>query len=161
MAALASVPRRHGAFTETKQLAALTQPLVATGELTYIRPSHLEKRTLQPQPEDLVVDADRLAITGPDGHERRMDLSGQPELRALVDTIRATLAGDLATLQRNFRLTLAGTAQSWRLILLPADARLAELVTSVTIDGTGADPRVIATAQPNGDATTLTIDPLP
>ena len=88
MRTLASVAQRQATFTEEKHLAALDRPLVSTGELRYRRPSYLEKLTLAPKREELLVDGQRLTITDPaTGTDRVVDLSGSPEVSALVDLI--------------------------------------------------------------------------
>ena len=74
----------------------LNRPLRATGRLLYRRPAHLEKITLEPQPESLVVDGNRLTLTEASEAPRVIDLDGEPAIRAMVDAIRGTLSGDLA-----------------------------------------------------------------
>ncbi len=60
---LARVPESNATFVEVKTLAMLTRPLRASGRLAYRRPAHLEKITLEPQAESLVVDGDKLTFT--------------------------------------------------------------------------------------------------
>src|SRR4029077_13341576 len=50
--------RRHGrvAFAEVHQLSILDQPLHSSGELLYDAPDRLEKRTLEPRAEDLLLE---------------------------------------------------------------------------------------------------------
>ena len=50
--------RRHGRveFVEQHFLAILKRPVESSGELRYDAPDHLEKRTLLPRPENLVLD---------------------------------------------------------------------------------------------------------
>ena len=55
-------------------------------------------------------------------------LNDYPAIRAFVESIRGTLAGDLAALRRYYRVELEGTWSDWRLHLLPADQQMAELV---------------------------------
>jgi outer membrane lipoprotein-sorting protein len=159
MAALASVSQRQGFFTEEKQLTALERPVVVTGTLIYRRPSYLEKHALAPRREDLVVDGNVLTVTDETGATRRLELGAQPEIRALVETIRATLAGDLAALERDFSVDSAGEIADWRLILRPTNPRLAGLVRLVQIEGSGPEPKRIETVMVNGDRTRLTIEP--
>lgn len=158
MARLAQAPQRRAHFVETKSFAALDQSLRSTGTLAYARPSHLEKVTADP-PERLVVDGGRLVIDDGDA-PRVVDLDGQPEVRALVDTIRGALSGDLATLRRVYRIDASGTLQDWRLVLHPIDPAVARLVREVRIDG-GADVRSIESVQTGGDTDRLAITPDP
>ena len=63
MARLAQAPERRATFEEEKRLAVLDRPLRSTGTLLYRRPRHLERHTIYPAPESLVVDGDRLVLT--------------------------------------------------------------------------------------------------
>jgi outer membrane lipoprotein-sorting protein len=161
MRTLASVAQRQATFSEQKHLAALDRPLVSSGELHYRRPAYLEKLTLVPKREELLVDGGKLIITDPTtGADRVVDLAGMPEVSALVDLVRGTLAGDLAALQSHYRVTAEGTAPAWRLSLIPTEARLAGFIKLVRIDGEGTEPRIIDTIQANGDWSRMTIDPV-
>ncbi len=160
MAHLAQAPERHARFVEEKSFAALDTTLPSTGTLAYRRPSHLEKTTVTPQPESLVVDGDRLVIQSGETPPTVIELDAQPQIRALVDTIRGALSGDLAALQRSYRIDSDGTLQDWRLVLHPTDPAVARLVREVRIDG-GNDVRSIESVQPNGDTDKLTITPAP
>jgi hypothetical protein len=94
------------------------------------------------------------------GADRVMDLGSAPEVSALVDLVRGTLAGDLAALQRHCRVTVEGTAGSWRLSLTPAEAGLGGFIRVVRIDGEGTEPLIIDTVEANGDWSRMTIDPV-
>lgn len=161
MQALASVPARRARFVETRTIAALSQPITATGTLVYRRPGYLAKVTATPRPEQLVVDGDRLTLAAGNEAARVVDLASRPQLAALVDAIRGTLAGDLALLRRWYQVTMSGGPAAWRLTLTPADASVASLIRTIVIDGSGASPRMIQTIQANGDASRMTITPLP
>lgn len=161
MQGLGSVPQRHERFTEEKRLAALDRPVVVAGELFYRHPAYLEKLTLQPRFERLTIDGDALTVVDGGGATRRIDLGEQPELRGLTDAVRATLAGDLPTLQRSFRVTLAGSLPAWRLTLVPISATVARLVEIVRIEGTGKRLTQIETIQANGDSSRMVIEPMP
>ena len=55
-------PRGEGKFVERKYLAMLTAPLDFSGTLVYTAPGRLEKNTLAPKPERLVLDQDKLTL---------------------------------------------------------------------------------------------------
>ena len=97
----------------------------------------------------------------PDGKTRDLSLSEVPEIGALVESIRATLAGDGATLTRYYAPTLSGTAGDWSLMLEPRDSRLRDLVTTIRIQGEGTVIRSIETVERDGDRTEMTITPDP
>jgi Outer membrane lipoprotein carrier protein LolA-like len=160
MAHLAQASQRRGTFVEEKSFPALAQPLRSTGRLVYVRPTYLEKTTVEPQPERLVVDRDRLFIDTGNGRPRVLELGEQPEISALIDTIRGVLSGDLATLRRNYDVQGTGNLRDWRMVLHPRDPALAKLVREVRIAG-GADISSIESVQPDGGTDRLTITPSP
>ena len=160
MARLAAAPARRASFVEEKTLAALTTPLRSEGHLSFRKPDHLEKITNAPQFESLVVDGNRLIVDTGGEAPRVVELGGQPAIRALIDTIRGALSGDLAALRRSYDVTGTGTPADWHITLLPHDPALVALVKQVQLAG-GGDLRRIATIAPNGDTDTLTITPQP
>jgi outer membrane lipoprotein-sorting protein len=155
---LAAVPARTATFQEQKTVAALSAPIEDSGTLAYTRPSSLEKHTLRPEEEILTVDGERLTLSRPARHETRtLDLTEQPEIGALVDTVRGTLSGDLTVLQAHYSVGLEGTLAAWRLTLVPIDARMARFLRVVRIDGSGNTLRTIETVQANNDTTRMTV----
>jgi Outer membrane lipoprotein carrier protein LolA-like len=160
MAHLAQASQRRGTFVEEKSFPALAQPLRSTGHLAYVRPSYLEKITIEPQPERLVVEGDQLFIDTGNGRPRKLELGDQPEISALIDTIRGVLSGDLATLRQSYDMQGTGSLHDWRVVLHPRNPALAKLVREVRIAG-GDDIRTIESVQPDGGTDRLTITPSP
>lgn len=144
-------------FEETRHLAILDQPLTATGELVYVAPTRLERHTETPVRESMVLDGDTLTLTREE-RTHTLRLRDYPEVAALIDSIRATLAGDLAALQRTYAVSLAGTEQAWTLNLLPADQRVAEVVLRITIHGSGTQVNGVDILQADGDRSSMKID---
>ena len=64
-----------------------------------------------------------------------LQLQDYPELAAFIDSIRGTLAGDRKALERNYRLSLEGTAEHWTLQLLPVDEKMQAVVKRIRIAG--------------------------
>ena len=160
MQLLARVQESQATFTEVKVMANLTRPLQGSGRLSYRRPSHLEKTTLEPQAERLVVDGERLTLAEGNAAPKTINLNGEPVIRALVDAIRGTLSGDLAALRRSYAVSMEGNTAAWRLTLLPTDPSVAQLIVSTTIEGAGASLRAVQTALTNGDHIRMTIAPI-
>lgn len=143
-------------FRERKYLALLAEPVESSGELTFTPPDRLEKRTLLPKPETLVVEGTRLSLER-DGRRQVIDLAQNPRVAVLIDSIRGTLAGDLAGLSREYALSLDGDATRWRLTLRPTDASLAPLVERIEIGGAAASVRTVEIFQADGDHSVMTI----
>jgi hypothetical protein len=146
-------------FVETKTIALLDKPVVSSGELNYIPPAHLEKRTLKPKQELMVLDGDQLRLErGKQVFSIR--LSDQPEALAFVDSLRGTLSGDKAALEKNYKLRLSGTEERWTLDLLPDDQRIAAFVVRITFGGTRNRVDWIRYLQADGDSAVMTIEAL-
>lgn len=146
-------------FVEKKYLAILDKPVVSTGEMTYTAPDRLEKRTLTPKVETLVLDKDILSIER-DKQKLSINLANQPEALAFVDSIRGTLSGNRAALEKNYALYLSGNSDKWVLTLLPSDQKIASMVQRITVSGSKNQVRVIEYLQADGDRAVLNIDPV-
>ncbi len=159
MAELAQNRGGRAKFVEKRYLAVLERPLIAKGEMTYTPPDHLEKRTLTPKPETLVLDQDQVVV---ERGKRRfsIDLASRPEALAFVDSIRRTLAGNREALERNYTLTLSGSSEQWVLTLAPTAQPIAALLERITVSGSNDQIRTIDYLLTDGDRTELTIEPL-
>lgn len=158
MRELAAREHSQARFVERKYLKVLKAPLEVSGVLTYSRPGFLEKRTLKPKPETLVVDNDKLVLENPARHERRvLKLQDYPVLWGFVESIRATLGGDLKVLERFYRVELDGTADNWRLFLDPRERKMKDLISMVRIDGHQAHIDRIEVQESGGDRSVMRI----
>jgi outer membrane lipoprotein-sorting protein len=145
-------------FTEVKTSALLKQPIESRGTLTYTAPSRLEKHTLAPRDERFVVERESIVIEHAARKERlELRLADYPAAQAFVASIRGTLAGDLATLRRHYRVELEGSWPDWRLHLLPSELQTAELVQKVLIGGAGGRVQRIEILEASGDRSVMTI----
>ena len=158
---LAQVAESRSSFTEVKTIAALTVPLRASGVLLYRRPDYFEKTTIQPQPERIVVEGERLTVSNDREPSRAVDLDSQPIIRGLVDAIRGTLAGELTLLQRTYRVEMDGDLAGWRLTLTPTDPAVKGAVSRIVIAGRQDALQIIHTVQANGDESRMTISRAP
>ena len=150
--------RRHGevSFVEQHFLKLLKHPAESYGELTYDAPDRLEKRTVEPKAETLTLAGDVLTVVR-GGRVRTLDLKAYPTLVPFIESIRATLAGDLPSLERLFTVDFAGTAARWRLTLTPRDAQVAKTVSRVTIDGASDTLTTVEIIETDGDRSLMTL----
>ena len=158
MQSLGQVKTARGRFVERKYLSILSTPLEFSGTLVYTAPGRLEKRTLLPKPETLVLEQDRLIIENPARNERRtLVLQDYPVIWAFVESIRSTLAGDLQTLNRFYRVTLEGNAEQWRLLLIPSEPRMQAMVSEIRISGSKNRLNAIEIVEAEGDRSVMTV----
>jgi outer membrane lipoprotein-sorting protein len=157
MHSLAQTRSSHAKFVEKKSIAMLDAPVESSGELFYSAPDRLEKRTIKPKPELMILDHDTLVIErGRQKH--RLQLQSYPELAVFIDSIRGTLAGDRRALEANYRLDLDGTAENWTLQLLPTNEKMQAMVQRIRIAGVHDTVRSIDITQADGDNSFMLIE---
>jgi len=150
--------RRHGRveFIEQQFLAILNHPIESSGELSYDAPDRLEKRTLLPHAENLVLAGGVLTVERA-GRRHVLDLHRYPQIQPFVESIRATLAGDRSALERVFRVDFDGSVEHWRLTLVPLNPQLTRSVAQVQIDGARDQLRRVEIRQIDGDRSLMTL----
>ena len=158
MQELAKVKTSKARFVERRYVGILTTPLESSGTLLYVAPDRLEKRTLAPRAESMLLEGERLTLESEQPKRRRsIRLDDYPAVGVFVESIRSTLAGDLAALKRLFDLALEGDERRWRLVLKPGEPSMQELVSEIRIGGSRGSIDSIEFLEPNGDRSTMTI----
>lgn len=156
MQLLAKTKTDKASFVEKTYLGMMDKPLVSSGGLAFTAPDRLEKRTLKPKPELLLLEGDRLVVER--GDKRRVfRLEDHPEIGAFVESMRATLSGDLRRLEGYYHLDLSGTADQWQLVLVPAEKHMRAIISRIRIAGVNANINSIDFEQADGDHSEMTI----
>ena len=156
MALLAARQQGTAHFVARTYAPGLTRPLVSSGELRYHAPDHLEQRTLEPTPSELILDGEQLTVQR-GGHTHRLDLRDYPDIAVYVDALRDTLGGHGAGLKQRFVVRLTGTLAQWQLILRPRQGN--SRVRRIRLTGARADIHTIEILAPDGARTVMRIDP--
>lgn len=157
MQSLARNTSGRATFTEQKFIALLDKPVLSSGELLYTAPDRLEKRTLLPKPETLVLDGDTVTVER-GKRQYVLRVKDYPELGVFVESIRGTLAGDRASLERLYQLTLDGSEARWTLVLRPLNPKMLAVVQRITMQGERAELRSIEIEQADKDRSVMRID---
>ncbi|MDZ7593077.1 MAG: LolA-related protein [Thiobacillus sp.] len=157
MDSLAKQPQGAATFTEKKFISILDQPVESSGELLFIAPARLEKRTQKPKPETMVLDGDTLTLER--GRRKHvLQLRDYPEVAAMIESIRATLAGDRQALERAYHLALDGSAERWTLVLTPLDPKVGAVIARIRMGGVKDVVRSVEILQADGDSSLMTIE---
>jgi hypothetical protein len=152
MQGMAQIKESRATFTEQKFLKILKQPLESSGTLLYQAPDHLEKHTLVPKVEILVLHQGELTIDIKARNiKRTLVLQDYPAVWAFVESIRSTLAGDLPTLERFFKIELEGNSAVWKMRLLPIETKTRKVVSEIRFVGNGNKVNSIDIFEANGD----------
>jgi outer membrane lipoprotein carrier protein LolA len=158
MQELAKVKTSKGRFVERRYVGILTAPLESSGTLLYVAPDRLEKRTLSPRMESVLLEGEQLTLeSGQPKRRRSIRLEDYPAVGVFVESIRSTLAGDQAALKRLFEIALEGDERRWRMVLRPTDRNMQELLSEIRIGGSRGTIDSIEFLEPNGDRSTMTI----
>jgi len=157
MSSLAKSPQGAASFTEKKFISILEQPVESSGELLFIAPARLEKRTLKPRTETMVLDGDTLTLER--GRRKHvLQLKDYPEVAGMIESIRATLAGDRKALERVYHLALDGDSERWTLVLTPLDAKVGKVIARIQMRGSRDMVRSVEILQADGDSSLMTIE---
>jgi Outer membrane lipoprotein carrier protein LolA-like len=159
MQRLAQRQHAHVSFVEQHFIPTLDRSIKTSGELFYDAPDHLEKRSIMPKPESLILDRGTLSIHR-GNRSFVVSLRDYPTIAPFIDSIRAILAGDLPALNRTYELNLAPAGNHWRLALIPRDAKLAAVVAKIEVSGDGDEIHAVETERPDGDHSVMTISAL-
>lgn len=157
--ALSARPAAEAHFSETRTSALLKEPLHLQGVLRYRKPAFLEKRVLTPFRETLTVEGERMTWEQTDaGRKRTASLRDYPAAWGFIESLRATLNGDGATLERFYKVRLEGDEARWNLVLLPSDPDMARFIRVVRIAGKGAGIRTVEIQETEGDRSLMTLE---
>jgi Outer membrane lipoprotein carrier protein LolA-like len=134
MTALAARGNADATFTESRYVPALDAPVQSSGTLRFVAPDRLEKQTLQPRAESLLLTGDQLTLQQGQ-RTRSLALTDLPDSGLAINSLRGTMAGDLAALRRGWNVTLFGEQRIWTLSLTPVSASVAQYIEAVLIGG--------------------------
>lgn len=157
MASLRQVKTASAHFVEDNYVGMLTKPLETSGTLSYVAPGRLEKITLEPKPESIVLNEETLSGTRSNGEHFSVALGDHPEIGALVEAIRSTMAGDLPTLERYYWVSLEGGRSDWHLSLIPKAEAIRDKVDRISITGADNVVKAIEIHEKDGDRSEMIV----
>lgn len=144
-------------FVELRGSKLLKAPLRISGEYRHPDAATLVREVRAPYAETTTIRAGEAMIERPGKASRRLSLSRYPELAGMQQSFGALLSGDVASLQRHYRLASDGRREAWRLVLVPLDAAVARRVRGIVLHGRGAELRCIETEPAGGGETQYTL----
>lgn len=123
----------RAAFTQQRQSPALTQPQTSSGQLLFVTGHGMLWQVQQPYQETLALTGTRSA---------RIDASGNLQtvrsergVSQISQMLQGMLGGQLDTVTRQFDVQASGSAAHWNLRFTPKQARVAQVLLSVQLDG--------------------------
>lgn len=152
LAGMRSAPGVIAHFTETKELALLSEPLEAEGVIYFVPPDRLVRLVTRPGRSRLVVDGDQVRFEDANG-SKAMDLSSSTIARRMVDSFVVLFSGDQKRLEELYRTDFSVADGTWRLRLEPRSAPLNRMIEFFELTGRGARIDRMEAAEPDGDRT--------
>jgi len=134
-------------FVEVRFSPLLEAPMTVSGTLEYLAPGRLARSVAVPYEEETTIDGENVVVRRPGEKDRRFSLRHAPELRGLLGSFSAILAGDAGALEEFFDLSLqrdAADESLWRLELAPHDARLRKKIGTIRVSGLEKTVRCIS-----------------
>ena len=154
MADLAQVERVEAAYTETVESSLLATRLTSTGRLIYTAPDRIVKTGATG--EEVEIAGERIRVQRGEAVEEFAVRDYAP-LERLVEALRATFAGGLARLRRDYALDFTATSAGWTLVLSPREITLAAAFERMEITGHRDAIDRIAITEAGGDRRTMTL----
>ena len=97
-------------------------------------------------------------MENPARNERRvLKLRDYPVLGGFIESVRATLGGDIKALERFYRVELEGGPAKWQLYLAPRDGKMNEVISLIRIDGSQARIDAIEVQETRGDRSVMKV----
>jgi hypothetical protein len=155
---MASIPATRARFTETLSLDILETPQTSHGSLTYRRPDYLMKKVESPEYMMLEVSEDHLVIET-EQERHTFSLDARPEIRAFIESYRATLSGNRAVLEEYYEATLSGSREDWTLHLQPKSTEMKSRIQHIELAGSGTQVQQIETLESSGGLSHMSITP--
>ncbi|MCY9821073.1 outer membrane lipoprotein carrier protein LolA [Aeromonas media] len=144
-------PARQAHFEQEKQVAGLSQPLKASGELLLVRDLGLWWQQQKPFALTLTLTPQRMVqqVAG-----QPATVIDSPQLLEFSQMLLALFGSDEATLSRYFSIDFQSLEAGWQLVMVPTQAPLDKVFASLTLSGQGQlDQLLIADKQ--GDSTRI------
>lgn len=161
MSTLGTVRHVDARYVEHRTLRSLRIPIETRGTLRFDAPDRLVKATdpaANGASDRLTINGNQLTIDrGSGAAPIVLTLSEHPEIGVLIESIRATLSGDTASLRRTFDMSLAGSLDHWQLVLQPHDPARRAVLQWMRITGYAKRITAIDTQDGDGDHSEMTI----
>lgn len=153
-ARLVHPPVLRGRFEQDKRVAGFRQVLHSRGDFLVAAGDGVIWTTREPFAAELRLTRDALTSRQGDTVVLALDAAAEPGLRAINQLLFALLAGDVATLAKQFRVDGSTTAAGWSLALVPHDAGMARVLSRIALSGDTL-VRSVELDEANGDHTRL------
>src|ERR1700744_1297215 len=131
---LASHPQVRADFEQKRENPALATPQVSRGKLLFVIGHGMLWQTTDPYQETLALTGARTARVDDQGHLQTVR-NGDRGVAQVSQMLQGMRAGKPDEALRQFNVQAEGTPAKWTLRFTPKQARMARVLTSITLDG--------------------------
>ncbi|MCY4245204.1 MAG: outer membrane lipoprotein carrier protein LolA [Gammaproteobacteria bacterium] len=152
------------AFTEQKQAEFLSGgEFAVSGEMHFKAPHTLRRIVTKPYRESIIIDESTVIIKRMDSKNetdkvRFIEIDSHPSIRLFIDSMRATMAGDLATVLEIYEVELSGDRGEWSLRLVPQRKALKKFINAVDVTGSANRISTLLVHEDDGTRSLITLD---
>lgn len=157
--ALQKLPGIEASFQEEKHLQLLALPLGSEGTIYFHKKGYLLRKVVKPTPSFVRITPNALVVEE-QGKSQRIELKSHKDVAHVVQSFLWILAGDLSSLRQHFSLVFEAESDAsealpsqWTLTLTPNNARVAQLIASIVVQGSALKVKQIRVQEKNGDYT--------
>ena len=123
----------RAAFTQQRQNPALATPQNSSGQLLFVTGHGMLWQVQQPYQETLALTGNRTVRIDASGHVQ--PVRNERGVSQISQMLQSMLAGQLDTVMRQFNVSADGTTAQWTLHFTPKQARVAQVLRSIQLDG--------------------------
>ncbi|GLQ49821.1 outer membrane lipoprotein carrier protein LolA [Dyella flava] len=123
----------RAAFTQQRQNPALATPQNSSGQLLFVTGHGMLWQVQQPYQETLALTGNQTVRIDASGHVQ--PVRNERGVSQISQMLQSMLAGQLDAVMRQFNVSADGTAAQWTLHFTPKQARVAQVLRSIQLDG--------------------------
>jgi hypothetical protein len=144
-------------FVEVRYSSLLEMPVVVSGRLEHRENGSLVRRVDSPYEEVTELQDENVSVVRAGSKPRRFSLNRAPELRGMLASFGAILAGDRQMLDRYFVVTAQGSDSRWKITLAPRNDKLKRRLSAIVVDGVESRPKCFTLEEPDGDESLMAL----
>ncbi|MFC3650774.1 outer membrane lipoprotein carrier protein LolA [Dyella humi] len=123
----------RAAFTQQRQNPALTQPQTSSGQLLFVTGHGMLWQVQQPYQQTRALTGTRTMLIDADG--RTQPMRSERGVSQISQMLQGMLSGQLDEVMRQFDVHADGSAAQWNLRFTPKQARVAQVLKDIQLDG--------------------------
>ena len=120
-------------FTQQRKNPALTQPQNSNGQLLFVAGHGMLWQVQQPYQQTLALTGSKTMSVDAAGHAQ--PVRNERGVSQISQMLQSMLAGQIDAVMRQFDVTADGTAAQWTLHFTPKQARVAQVLHGIELDG--------------------------